>query len=643
MCRKLISFISFIMLLIAASSVQAFVIVTTGSGNGADTYLSNDSQGIPPGSGSIGGPAIVHGAEQMLEVRNYANTRMRIGYIRFDLTNIAPDTVNGHNWADIFQGAVLAFEVFSDALRSKWVGVYGLVNGPNDPWPEATICYNNAPGFLSASPGFYAVNEKLQRLGEIYLQGVEPFSIICTSNHDPVVQDGVAGSLNLDAFLSADKNKLVTFAVIYELNNTSADWWITTKEGVGNMIWTASGVNFWGTMAPTLWLPNAVPEEPPVVKWFPPFWFLNARLRLVWTPGYVTIPTGYWGGWYWWYYQNYWFYPWYGPVSWYWPYCYQYPYWAYWDYWPYYRYYHPWWHYWNWRGWPWFWGFNDRLTYWYWWRRPAIVYWWSYYWDPAGQGNCLELVTMSDEDNPTGGRILPLDPNVISHLEVESHQFSVNGGKVEGEFSQLEFIQTMHLEEYYRSIPDVNEDEVQAFINSDIVRELMKNDPCGTGQVGVQYAQWQHPVSPLTVSDTSIALPEGAEAQYSIGLRDPCQPGPVTVRVVSSKPEDLLIRCPDGSWDVESFFDIYYEMPQTVTVKAVDDTFSEGEETIMLANFLESDPNNGFPLAVTIQDDECGGRGYHEADLNHDCKVNFLDFATMADGWLSCTDPGQQD
>jgi len=379
--------------------------------------------------------------------------------------------------------------------------------------------------------------------------------------------------------------------------------------------------------------------QPPIVKWRP-FWFLNTRMRLVWTPGWVTFPTGYWGGWYWWYYQFYWFYPWYGPVSWYWPYCYQYPYWAYWDYWPYYRYYHPWWHYWNWRGWPWFWGFNDRLTYWYWWRRPATVYWWSYYWDPAGQGNCLELVTMADENNPAGGRILPLDPNVINHLEVQSHQFSVNGGKVEGEFSQLEFIQTMHLEEYYRSIPGVTESEVQTFINSDIVGELRKNDPSGEGLVGVQYAQWQHPVSPLTVSDTSIALPEGAEAQYSIGLRE-SSPDSVTVRVVSSKPERLLIRCPDGHWDVESFFDVYFDMPQTVTIKAVDDTFSEGEETIMLANFLENDPENGFPLAVTIQDDECGGKGYHEADLNHDCKVNFYDFAIMADGWLSCTDPGQ--
>ena len=377
------------------------------------------------------------------------------------------------------------------------------------------------------------------------------------------------------------------------------------------------------------------------IRWFGPFWFMNARIRLVYTPGWVIIPTGYWGGWYWWNYQYYWFYPWYGPVGWWWPYCYQYPYWAYWDYWPYYRYYHPWWHYWNWRGWPWFWGFNDRLTFRYWWLRPNIIYWWSYYWDPDGQGNCLELVTMSDESSPAGGRILPLDPNVISNLDVQSHQFSVNGGKAEGEFSSLEYVQVSYLEQYYRNIPGVTESDAQTFINSDIVKELMKNDPNGRGYVGVQYAQWQHPTPMLTVTEESITLKEGYEAEYSIGLPEPTFTEPVRVRVVSSKPERLLIRCPDGHWDVESFFDIYYEMPQTVTIKAVDDTFSEGEETIMLANFFESDPNNGFPLAVTIQDDECGGEGYHEADINHDCKVNFFDFAVMADGWLSCTDPGQ--
>ena len=83
------------------------------------------------------------------------------------------------------------------------------------------------------------------------------------------------------------------------------------------------------------------------IKWWPPFWFLNARIRLVRTPGIIVIPTGWWGGWWWWHHQCHWFRPWHGPVWWYWPYC-RYWYRPYWDYWPYYRYYRPWWHYWRW-------------------------------------------------------------------------------------------------------------------------------------------------------------------------------------------------------------------------------------------------------------------------------------------------------
>ena len=123
---------------------------------------------------------------------------------------------------------------------------------------------------------------------------------------------------------------------------------------------------------------DGVPVTAPLGKWFPSYWFLDARIRLVWTGGWITIPTGYWGGWYWWHDPCCWLRPWQGPLQWYWPYCYNYPYVHYWNYWPYYRCYLPWWHYWDWRGWPWFWSFRDSLTYRYGSWKPVVVYYWRY-------------------------------------------------------------------------------------------------------------------------------------------------------------------------------------------------------------------------------------------------------------------------
>lgn len=47
MCSKFVYLISFITLISIASSVQALTTVTTENGNGADTYLTNDSQQGP--------------------------------------------------------------------------------------------------------------------------------------------------------------------------------------------------------------------------------------------------------------------------------------------------------------------------------------------------------------------------------------------------------------------------------------------------------------------------------------------------------------------------------------------------------------------------------------------------------------------
>ncbi|HHY84477.1 MAG TPA: hypothetical protein GYA07_02915 [Verrucomicrobia bacterium] len=65
--------------LLCGTVAQAQVIVTTATGNGADTYLSNDGQD------GNSGPDVIHGAEGDITVRTVGpNTRLKIGYIRFE-------------------------------------------------------------------------------------------------------------------------------------------------------------------------------------------------------------------------------------------------------------------------------------------------------------------------------------------------------------------------------------------------------------------------------------------------------------------------------------------------------------------------------------------------------------------------------
>jgi hypothetical protein len=298
---RLLIVVAFVAVMLISANAQAYVLLpgggmnlTTADGTGADMSVRNHNPSTK------GGPNQPNGTAVSFEVRNYANTRIFIGYMRFDLTNIVPDV--GHTVADYLNGATLSLETFGDAkggpLCTRWAGIYGLKDGTvatssvgGEDWPEATTTFGGgnywvggvytamlaAPGIVTAAPpGFYAFTDPtLNRLGEIYMvkqpKEIQPAgaAIIVTSNHDPVVQTitgaGItipylqAGNLDLDAFLTADTNKLVTLVITYEMSSASSgiDWYITSKEGVGVSIWGATQL---GTLAPTLNLPNAIPE-----------------------------------------------------------------------------------------------------------------------------------------------------------------------------------------------------------------------------------------------------------------------------------------------------------------------------------------------------------------------------------------------
>ena len=80
MIKTLLLFVA--MLLYIAVSVQADE-VTTADGNGADTYLSNDEQSAPRFS-----PDSCHGDEGIMKLRNLLGVRLKIPYLRFDISSV---------------------------------------------------------------------------------------------------------------------------------------------------------------------------------------------------------------------------------------------------------------------------------------------------------------------------------------------------------------------------------------------------------------------------------------------------------------------------------------------------------------------------------------------------------------------------
>lgn len=92
-----------------------------------------------------------------------------------------------------------------------------------DNWDEATICYSNAPGLLPAAIAAYAIDTvKMQKLGTI--------SITATAS----AETSVPTDLNLDSFLAKDTNKLVTFLVIPDTSDSTATWYVSSKESTAS-------------------------------------------------------------------------------------------------------------------------------------------------------------------------------------------------------------------------------------------------------------------------------------------------------------------------------------------------------------------------------------------------------------------------
>lgn len=195
--------------------------VSTAVGNGADTYLTNDANR---------GPELAHGEKVHLEIRQFPDTRLRIVYLRFDLTGVIGD----------LSGATITLEGTS-ITHDRPIAFYGLQESPlagaGEAWEESTITYATASGLDPTSP-----------LADFAFTSDTTSTAVASTIGSADGPITTAPNPALDAFLTADTNGLVTFIALLEPNVTGDEYFFfSAKEGGA---------------APTLNLPNATAIGP---------------------------------------------------------------------------------------------------------------------------------------------------------------------------------------------------------------------------------------------------------------------------------------------------------------------------------------------------------------------------------------------
>ena len=208
---------------------SAEIILTTAIGGGADTYLSNDTQ-----SSSYYETA-VHGTNTSMLGRIYDATRMRMPYMKFDISSATGKDLTG---------AYVTLYELSSANRARTWNVYGLNDGVGDLWAEGTTSYDDAPGILQPANGGAAYQSGSYTLD---LSQVTLLTTISLVSGIPASVSSVSSSA-MDSFLAADTNGLATLILVAQASDSTASYSFASKENT-------SGYAF-----PTLTLPVAVPE-----------------------------------------------------------------------------------------------------------------------------------------------------------------------------------------------------------------------------------------------------------------------------------------------------------------------------------------------------------------------------------------------
>ena len=193
--RKIFVLLSFVLML---SLVVHALEIGTDFGNGADTFVGNDSKTSS---------TTVRATTTQLECRyNGGGSRFTCTYFRFDTSEYSGD----------FTGATLKMDAtYIKSSTGRRLDVYGLVDESLDLWDVSTTCYQNAPGMLEPASGWnmgdYLLDDtKLVWLGFLSTPGTNDgtnYPITFSSNTTDL---GMAFS----DFLNADTNHLVTVVLI---------------------------------------------------------------------------------------------------------------------------------------------------------------------------------------------------------------------------------------------------------------------------------------------------------------------------------------------------------------------------------------------------------------------------------------------
>lgn len=193
------------------NQASAAAMVSTADGNGADTYLSNDSQNASQG------PDMAHGADTAMSLRKLPDTRAKLPMIRFDISTL-----------DAISGAKLTITVTGDDTSGiQPFTLWGLNDGnAGENWDEATVSYSDAPGVDNSAT-----------IGNYIIDGAQSTSLI-TVDVDGSVDapyDVSFSGAALESFLTADTNDLVTFFISND-NDSGKSYTLRSKEdtsGIG--------------------------------------------------------------------------------------------------------------------------------------------------------------------------------------------------------------------------------------------------------------------------------------------------------------------------------------------------------------------------------------------------------------------------
>ena len=196
-----------ILLLMLGTAAQALYI-STEFGDGADCWIANDNQSSSYYSNTV------HNTTGMQVRYNGGGSRFRAAFLKFDLS--------GQTEPFAANTGLLMGQTYTKGA-SKTIHVYGLVDGDaGEDWLETTLCYDNAPGFVTPSQGnnlgWYAIDSRLVLLGTFTIPGtgsggatITPAKMLWS---DP-------DTLPLADFLNADTNGKVTLVLINATGTSS--------------------------------------------------------------------------------------------------------------------------------------------------------------------------------------------------------------------------------------------------------------------------------------------------------------------------------------------------------------------------------------------------------------------------------------